>query len=344
MSLLLVLNQTAGAVDARINWLALDTAAPAAGATALPAGVSASSAVGTPTATGAALALPSGQQASGAVGTPVAIGGANIPATAIPAGVQALGAVGVPVSTGAALAALVGVGAAGAVGVPVAIGGVSIPATALPAGVSAAGAVGSLGATGAAITVTTGQVAVGAVGTPVAIGETGGALAYPAGVQATGYVGALSTTAAARVIPIGVQAVGEVGEVLAYAGDEPPVVASSNHGFTMSVGMRYYIKRKGKILLFNSAEQADEYLATEQQAAVVKSRGAKKRIAAKLVKVAPIESIELEPVTELLSRYMPDVSLPNLLKMHDIEQVLAMQHRALMMQDDEDIELLLMTL
>ena len=112
----------------------------------------------------------------------------------------------------------------------------------------------------------------------------------------------------------------------------------------MSAGKRYYIKRKGKILLFDSAEQADDYLAVEQQATVVTSRGAKKRIAAKLVKVAPIETIELEPVTELLSRYMPEVSLPNLLKMRDIEQVIAMQQQALMMQDDEDIELLLMTL
>ena len=320
MSLLLLFGDAAPAsVDGKVSWLALDTAATGASATALPAGVSASSATGTPAATGAAVALPIGQQATGSVGTPTAIGGASIPATALPAGVQAVGAVGAPVATGDALAALAGVSAVGAVGVPVAIGG------------AVAGVVG--------------VSAVGAVGVPVAIGEAAGVtVVYPAGVQSVSAVGTPSVIAAARVIPIGVQAAGEVGEVLAYAGDEPPVVATSNYGFEMSAGKRYYIKRKGKILLFNSAEHADEYLETEQQATVVKSRGAKKRIAAKLVKVAPIETIELEPVTELLSRYMPDVSLPNLLKMRDIEQVLKMQHQALQMQDDEDIELLLMTL
>ena len=119
-------------------------------------------------------------------------------------------------------------------------------------------------------------------------------------------------------------------------------------GFEMSPGKRYYIKRKGKILLFNSADQADDYIEAEQQAEqqikTAPSRAAKKRIKAKLVRVAPIETIELEPITELLSRYMPNVSLTNLLKMRDIEQVLQVQQDALLMQDDEDIELLLLTL
>lgn len=272
----------------------------------------------------------------------VSTGGA---ATVIPIGVQATGSVGTPSATGAATTTPAGVSATASVGAPIAVGGASIPATVLPVGVQATGAVGTVSATGAAVAQPVGVVASGTVGTPVAIGEAAGVtVVYPAGVQAVAAVGTPGVIAAARVIPIGVQAVGEVGEPLAYAGDTPPVVATSNYGFEMSAGKRYYIKRKGKILLFDSAEQADDYLAVEQQATVVTSRGAKKRIAAKLVKVAPIETIELEPVTELLSRYMPDVSLPNLLKMRDIEQVLKMQQQALLMQDDEDIELLLMTL
>ena len=271
-----------------------------------------------------------------------ATGGA---ATVTPIGVQATGSVGTPSATGAATTTPAGVSASSAVGTPVAVGGASIPATVLPAGVQATGAVGTVSAIGAAVALPAGVTASGAVGTPVAIGEAAGVtVVYPAGVQAVSAVGTPGVIAAARVIPIGVQAMGEVGEPLAYAGDTPPVVATSNYGFEMSAGKRYYIKRKGKILLFDNAAQADDYLATEQQATVVTSRGAKKRIAAKLVKVAPIETVELEPVTELLSRYMPDVSLPNLLKMRDIEQVIAMQQQALMMQDDEDIELLLMTL
>ena len=266
-------------------------------------------------------------------------------ATVIPIGVQATGSVGTPSATGAATTTPAGVSASSAVGTPVAVGGASIPATVLPAGVQVVAAIGTATAIGAAVAQPAGVTASGAVGAPVAIGETAGVtVVYPAGVQAVAAVGTPGVIAAARVIPIGVQAMGEVGEPLAYAGDTPPVVATSNYGFEMSAGKRYYIKRKGKILLFNSAEQADDYLAVEQQATVVTSRGAKKRIAAKLVKVAPIETIELEPVTELLSRYMPEVSLPNLLKMRDIEQVIAMQQQALMMQDDEDIELLLMTL
>lgn len=110
---------------------------------------------------------------------------------------------------------------------------------------------------------------------------------------------------------------------------------------------RYYLRRKGKILLFDTAAQADDYLEAEEEAqkaiAAAKSRGAKKRIAAKILKaVEPVESVEIAPLQELVKAYSMPVNLPQLLTQQDYQQVMDVRAMIQRIQDDEDDELLLL--
>lgn len=110
---------------------------------------------------------------------------------------------------------------------------------------------------------------------------------------------------------------------------------------------RYYLRRKGKILLFDTAAQADDYLEAEEEAqkaiAAAKSRGAKKRIAAKILKaVEPVESVEIAPLQEMVKAYSVPVDLPTLLKQNDYSQVMKVREMIQRMLDDEDDELLLL--
>lgn len=110
---------------------------------------------------------------------------------------------------------------------------------------------------------------------------------------------------------------------------------------------RYYLRRKGKILLFDTVAQADDYLEAEEEAqkaiAAAKSRGAKKRIAAKILKaVEPVESVEIAPLQELVKAYSMPVNLPKLLTQQDYQQVMDVRAMIQRIQDDEDDELLLL--
>lgn len=110
---------------------------------------------------------------------------------------------------------------------------------------------------------------------------------------------------------------------------------------------RYYLRRKGKILLFDTAAQADDYIEAEEEAqkaiTAAKSRGAKKRIAAKILKaVEPVESVEIAPLQELVKAYSVPVNLPQLLSQQDYSQVMDVRAMIQRIQDDEDDELLLL--
>lgn len=125
----------------------------------------------------------------------------------------------------------------------------------------------------------------------------------------------------------------------------PPATGGDGDG-SMS-RKRYYLRRKGKILLFDTAAQADDYLEAEEEAqkaiAAAKSRGAKKRIAAKILKaVEPVESVEIAPLQELVKAYSMPVNLPKLLTQQDYQQVMDVRAMIQRIQDDEDDELLLL--
>lgn len=161
--------------------------APASGVTASPSGVSASSAVGSATATGQAKASPTGVSAASSVGAATVSGQGK----ASPAGVSAASAVGTATASGAAssTAQPAGVSAAASVGAAVATG----QAKAAPAGVSTSSAVGTATATGQAITT-----------------------AYPAGVQVVAAVGSATARGTATAAPLGVSSSIYVGTAYAY--------------------------------------------------------------------------------------------------------------------------------
>lgn len=137
------------------------------------------------------------------------------------------------------------------------------------------------------------------------------------------------------------------GDAVAAGVDAQITSVSSNDGDGGMSRKRYYLRRKGKILLFDTVAQADDYLEAEEEAqkaiAAAKSRGAKKRIAAKILKaVEPVESVEIAPLQELVKAYSVPVNLPQLLSQQDYSQVMDVRAMIQRIQDDEDDELLLL--
>ena len=119
-------------------------------------------------------------------------------------------------------------------------------------------------------------------------------------------------------------------------------------GFSAEVEIkRWYIKRKKQILVFNSAQEADDYLeALEQaekaiEAAQKTSRRARQRLRNKLVK-APIQTVDIDLLADAVSRFdLPP--LPSLIQQQDFERFMQIFAIAQAIQDEEDdIELLLL--
>jgi hypothetical protein len=138
--------------------------------TALPAGVSSTSAIGTVTATGAALVVPAGVSSTSAIGTPTA----GVAATATPSGIASTSAIGSVSATGAGKATPAGVSSSSAIGTATA----GVSGTATPAGVSSSSAIGD----------------------PVASGT---AMIVPAGIQTFSAIGAISSGESAETVITG---------------------------------------------------------------------------------------------------------------------------------------------
>jgi hypothetical protein len=120
-------------------------------------------------------------------------------------------------------------------------------------------------------------------------------------------------------------------------------------GFSAEVEIRrWYIKRKKQILVFNSAQEADDYIdALEQaekaiEAAQKTSRRARQRLRNKLVTVKPVETVDIEPLADAVNRFnLPP--LPSLIEQQDFERFMQILAIARAIQEDEDdIELLLL--
>lgn len=169
-------------------------------ATATPAGVSTPSSVGATSATGTAATTPAGVQAAASVGTATASGSTVVNGTATPSGNQAAASIGTPTATGTARVSPAGVSASAAVGTPTATGTGSSVAT--PAGVQAAASVGTPGATGTATATPAGVGAVSAVGAPTASAGVN-ATATPSGVSSAAAVGTPTVSGTAAVYPGG---------------------------------------------------------------------------------------------------------------------------------------------
>lgn len=110
----------------------------------------------------------------------------------------------------------------------------------------------------------------------------------------------------------------------------------------------WYIKRKKKILLFNSAQEADAFLASEElaeqaiQEAQKTSRRARKRLRDKLITVEPIQTVDVDQLAQAVEHFSIPVDLPYLLAQQDFERVMQILALARDMQDEEDVELLLL--
>jgi hypothetical protein len=108
---------------------------------------------------------------------------------------------------------------------------------------------------------------------------------------------------------------------------------------------KYYIRRRKQILIFDSVAQVDAYIEAEEEAAEAiakaKSRGAKKRVIARVFKEQP-EAVEITPLAELIESYKLPYNVSELIASENYQQIVDIQRIIQRIRDDEDEELLLL--
>jgi hypothetical protein len=108
---------------------------------------------------------------------------------------------------------------------------------------------------------------------------------------------------------------------------------------------KYYIRRRKQILIFDSVAQVDAYIEAEEEAAEAiakaKSRGAKKRVIARVFKEPP-EAVEITPLAELIESYKLPYNVGELIASENYQQIVDIQRIIQRIRDDEDEELLLL--
>ncbi len=129
---------------------------------------------------------------------------------------------------------------------------------------------------------------------------------------------------------------------------EPPVVPTPSGEVSLR---RVYIRKRGKLYLFDSIEEADAWAAADEAAekaikeAQRTSRRARKRLRERIYKVAdvqPLESVDIDQLSTLVNRYAISADLPRLVTLQQWDEVMRVHALAAMMQDEEEVELLLM--
>jgi len=130
--------------------------------------------------------------------------------------------------------------------------------------------------------------------------------------------------------------------------DTAAAANQSGDGGRLYKPRKFYLRRKGKILLFDTAEQADAYAEAEEiaNAAIekAKSRGAKKRVISRVFRDVPepIEVIGLSELETLIENYKLPYDMGAILMRNDYAQVIDIQAIIRRLQDDEDEEFLLL--
>lgn len=188
-----------------------------------------------------------------------------------------------------------------------------------------AGALGTATASGFQGTVTNGNTTTitGSLGTAVATGFTGG-------VTWNRYIAGLLGVATAS----------------GFTGGVSNVTATQSGGGDGGTSKRkYYIRRRKQILIFDSVAQVDAYIEAEEEAAEAiakaKSRGAKKRVIARVFKEQP-EAVEITPLAELIESYKLPYNVGELIASENYQQIVDIQRIIQRIRDDEDEELLLL--
>lgn len=132
-------------------------------------------------------------------------------------------------------------------------------------------------------------------------------------------------------------------------GSSGEVAPSNRPGFEMG-GRKVYIKRGKRIHIFDTVEDADAWVEAEQQAtrAIEKAKGkqkvkAKAKVYKALDEQLPHEVIRLDWLESLIDRFNIPVELPTLEARQDWLEVARIALLAQQMQDDEEVELLLLS-
>jgi len=128
---------------------------------------------------------------------------------------------------------------------------------------------------------------------------------------------------------------------------EPPVVATPS-GEVVIEPKRYYVRRRGRLYLFNTAQEADSWIEADDaaQEAIEKAQTSSKRrrIARKVQRAAkPLEVVDIDSLPTLASRYQVNLDVPRLMELQNFDELMRVRALILQMQDDEDVELLLMS-
>ena len=130
------------------------------------------------------------------------------------------------------------------------------------------------------------------------------------------------------------------------AGD---VTATTTYTNEVVFSKPWYIKRNKRILLFNTEQEVDAYVEAEKAAAQAieqaqkTSRRARKRLREKIITVEPAQSVDIDWLTQAIAHFSIPVDLPNLVAVQDFDRVMQILALAQEMQDEEDIELLLLS-
>lgn len=111
---------------------------------------------------------------------------------------------------------------------------------------------------------------------------------------------------------------------------------------------RVYIKRGKQYLIFNTLAEADSYVAAEEAIETAKrsSRGAARRKvkALNVPKPEVVPAVEPEKLEAMLSKFNLPFDIATTLINKDFATLHYIQEQIAILQDDEDIELLLLTL
>lgn len=200
---------------------------------------------------------------------------------------------------------------------------------------AASGAVGSSGATGTLARTNANDTA-SAAGTTTVTGTVARTNANDS-VSAAGWVGSITGTLARA---------NSNDTAAAYGVATGSLQATSE--LLVRRPKKVYIRRRGNILLFDTAEQADAYIEAEEQAQEAidkaKSRGAKKRIAARVLKDVekPEEVISIGALERAIDAQQLPFDMVALLKQQDYQRIAQIQREIEQMLDEEEELLLLL--
>ena len=116
---------------------------------------------------------------------------------------------------------------------------------------------------------------------------------------------------------------------------------------------RFFIERKGEILIFANAEQAQAWTSAQQQL----SKSVKKRKRISLPIAEPLEKLDISQIKDVAEKYGKTTSVNKLLESHNYAKIVTLYEtiiqqdfyidslrRRIEEQDEEDIAMLLMAL